>query len=135
MLRAPKKHSLRIRKERWQSIFGCCKEHVMDAPRCRLCGNRHWNLCPDSSVVRLDDVVPLNSPKDVRVRKKATVERIIDPDRRSGHDSGKSEQKKPGVLSPSDRSKAWRERHREKTRAYMREYMAKRRSREKLDNG
>ncbi len=105
----------------------------MDAPKCRICGEREWN----HSCLRLGDVslstAVGGSASPVaggagRSATEQTARSVTRPFKVSAPtEAGSPDPSVAQALSPIERTQRWRSANRERYNAYMRQYMRKRR--------
>jgi hypothetical protein len=80
----------------------------MDAPKCRLCGAKHWGMCDgraraERNVSRVRDLVPTVPAAKVSVPPEISVPVSV-PKKKGGRP------KKADTLTPAQRKTRWKER-------------------------
>jgi len=103
----------------------------MEAPLCKLCGRKHWQTEPHDWSNRRDFRVVERPPARVD-RPRAKNRSRVSAEKNIAEKPKEIKEKKkraPIYDSAYKRVVAWREKNQEKYRAFMREYMRKRRER------
>jgi len=83
----------------------------MDAPKCRLCGKRHWGIC---AAIKSDPAIMVNSVVNI-------PENMV-----NGMVNGMVNE--PDMVNNSEGKPSYKYRDAEKRRVYLKEYMRKKRA-------
>ena len=89
----------------------------MDAPKCKICGDRHWDLCADLRVVEDATIIPTDEIPDELPSVLTGEAATNDPEPASNISDASN--------TASNRKQRW---DREKYNEYQREYMRRKRA-------